>query len=257
MKKWMSLLLVLGLLCSLPLSLGSCAKKPAAIVVEALAKTAALEEYEAEMVMKVVMEVNGEKVEIPVEMDMKVKDAKSEHPTAFVEMEMEVMGVGMNTDAYVEGEWVYISMGAIQYKAKAEDAGMEPTYSEDMLKEIPLEILETAEVVENADGSITLSVDIPEDVFEDIFDEMIDSMNETAGASLTDLDLKLMDTRVKITVKDGYVTVYQIDYTMEMTVMGSTVKAEASAVMTYKNIGQPVTITPPENYQNFPENPLY
>lgn len=255
MKKWMSLLLVLGLLCSLPLSLGSCAKKPAAIVVEALAKTAALEEYEAEMVMKVVMEVNGEKVEIPVEMDMKVKDAKSDHPKAFVEMEMEVMGTGVNTDVYVEGEWAYISMGAIQYKAKAEDAGMEPTYSEDMLKEIPSEILETAEVVENADGSVTLSMNVPEDMFEDIFDEMIESMNETAGASFT--DLKLKDTHVKITVKDGYVTVYTMDYTMEMTVMGSTMEAQASAVMTYKNIGLPVTITPPENYQNFPENPLY
>lgn len=253
MKKLMSLLLALTLLCSL--SLVSCSKSPVETVAEALAKTSALEEYEAEMIMEIVMEVNGEKVEVPVEIDMKVKDAKSEHPTAEMKMEMEMMGADVDTDVYVEGEWAYITMGVMKYKAKADEAGMEPTYSEDMLKEIPAEILETAQVIEEDDGSVTLSVDIPEDVFADIFDEMIESMGESAGTSYA--DLKVKDTHVEITVKDGYVTSYKMDYTMEMSVMGMTVTAEASAVMTFKNIGQPVTINPPKDYKDFPENPLF
>ena len=44
-----------------------------------------------------------------------------------------------------------------------------------------------------------------------------------------------------------------IAFTMDMTVEGVSTTVEAKATVTYENPGQPVTVTPPEGYQDFEE----
>ena len=63
--------------------------------------------------------------------------------------------------------------------------------------------------------------------------------------------MQINDAVAKLTVAIGYVTSYDLSFTMEITMEGITSSAEATAAITYENPGQAVTITPPEGYQSF------
>ena len=267
MKKLISLLLVLCLACTAMMI--SCAKDPATNddppaekpltpaeqVSEAIKKIDALSDIDFDMNMDIKMNVSGTEMEIPVKMNYKIKGVHAENPVIYNKTEMTMMGETMVTETYVEGEWAYMVMDDIKYKMKAEDADMDIS-TDDMLKDLPEEIMKTAETVENADGSITMKVSVPADKFGEIFDEMIEGMNSSMGGSEVD-EIKLNNASVETTIKDGYVISYIIGYDMEMSMMGETVTAQATASITFNNVGKEVTITFPEGYKDFEEVPMY
>lgn len=267
MKKLISLLLVLCLVCTAMMI--SCTKDPstnddppaekpltpAEQVSEAIKKINALSDLDFNMNVDIKMNVSGTQMEIPMKSNCKIKDVHAENPVIYNKTEMTMMGETMVTETYLEGEWAYMVMGDIKYKMKAEDADMD-IGTDDMLKELSEEIMKTAETTENADGSITMKVSIPADEFEEIFDEMIEGMNSSMGGSEVN-EIKLNNASVETTIKDGYVMSYIIGYDFEMSMMGETVTAQATASITFNNVGKEVTITFPEGYKNFEEVPMY
>jgi hypothetical protein len=224
------------------------------IINEALEKTANLESMAAEMKMEMTMAAEGMTMLIPMTMKLKAKDMKSESPVISMVVSMTMLGQDIDVELYQEGQWAYMVMGDMKYKTDAKDMEGEYDYAEsadDMLQQIPEELLKDAELVKAEDGSQSVTISFPEEKFAEIYDDFIESVN-----SDTEVDvgvMKIADPVVKITMSNGYITVYDIAFTMEMTVEGVTSSTEVKATLTYEDPGQEVTITPPEGYQEFEE----
>ena len=265
MKRVISLLLALTVLCT-GLVLTGCgngdapeetkAKTAFEIINEALQKTQDLESTDAKIEMEMTMGAEGFTMTIPMTIEIKGKDMKSEKPVLSTVISMSMLGQNIAFEFYQEDEWAYMVMDDLKYKLSAKDLTDELTYAENadyMMQEIPEELLKDVQPVVAADGSQSFTVNFPEESFGKIFDELIESVGSNMGTDIE--DAKISDAVATITVANGYVTVYDIAFAMEMTTEGVSTTAEVKATCTYNNPGQPVTVTPPEGYQNFEEVP--
>ncbi|MBQ2757642.1 MAG: hypothetical protein IJF31_04075 [Clostridia bacterium] len=250
MKKIVSLCLIVCLLLSMTLVLTSC-QNAQKTVDKAIEKTAELDSYAVQMNMNISMTGAGVTTTIPMTMKMKIADAKSDAPKAEVDMSMEMFGETMDAKYYTSGEWAYFVDGENSYKIKVADAGVDSNYSEDMMKKLPEELLKDVEVVKNDDKSKTVTVAIPDETFNELFDDLLDMMTDSMGVTATGLTIS--DAVVEITVKDGYVQAYGIDFSMAMTVEGVSFTATAECEMVFDNPGEAVTVTLPEGYESFRE----
>lgn len=252
-KKIVSLLLIACLLCT-GIMLTSC-QKPSDVIEDAIENTQKLDSYAAEMEIAMEMDMGGMQLSIPVTMDMKVQNAQSDTPIMSATISMSMLGTAMDMDMYSDSEWVYILMDGTGYKVNLEDAGDEYDYAGDvdsMVQELPENLMAGKELVENTDGSQTMTIEIPPETFAEVFDELVANINEAAaGGELADITIS--DATVAITVADGYMASQDVRFKMEMSVSGMAMAANAKATLTFKNPGEAVTVTPMEGYQDFPE----
>lgn len=255
-KRILSLALALCMLCALLTACGEPAKEKttAEILSEAVEKTEVLDSVSAQMKIEMEMEAEGISMSIPMSIDLKCKDAKSENPTIWVRLNTELFGQSMEIEVYQEDQWSYMVMGDMKYKSKSEDATDEFDYSDDILKDLPDELLEGVAPVKNEDGSQTITISVPDDKFAEIYNDLIESINTDESVDLS--QIKISDAVVKITVNNGYIIVYDMSFVMEMTVEDVTTKTEVKASITYDNPGEPVEITPPEGYKDFEEQEI-
>lgn len=254
-KKIVSMLLIVCLLV-VGASLTSC-QSANTLLTKAFEKTDALTEYAAEMKMEMSMEIAGEKIDVPVVIDMKVKDAKSENPVLWAEYSATTAGQETTMEMYKEGEWIYLASEALGggFKISAEESEGEYDFAKDVdeiVAEIPEELLEDAEVVKNDDGSKSVSVVIPKEKFSEIYGDLLKTVTEMNGGD-EDAKASASDITVKVTVDDGYISSYDISFKLSMTLFGQTVESDVTASVTFKNLGEEVTITPPEGYADFKE----
>lgn len=262
-KRLISLLLALTILCTGILFTGCGNEKTPEetkdkttfeIINEALEKTENLESMAAEMKMEMNMAAEGMTMSIPMTMKLKAKDMKSESPIISMVVSMTMLGQDIDIEMYQEGQWAYMVMGDMKYKANAEDMESEYDYTEitdDMFQQIPEELLKDVELVKAEDGSQSVTIALPAEKFAEIYDDYIESVNSDTEIDLG--EMTITDPVVKITIANGYVTVYDISFKMEMTVEGVSSSTEVKTTLTYENPGQEVTITPPEGYQEFEE----
>lgn len=262
-RRMIALLLALTLLCTGVLFTGcGNGKAPEGekgqsafnVINTALEKTRNLDSMNAQMKMEMNVSAGGISMSIPITMNMKAKGMKSASPVISLDISMSFFGQTVAFEIYQEGNWVYMVMGDMKYKAPAESAGEDLDYTEnfdEILKKIPESVLKDVELVKAADGSQTATIPFPAEMFGEIYEDIIESMGSEAGMDLE--DMQISDAVVKITVADGYITVYDLSFKMGMTVEGVSTSAEAKATITYDNPGKDVTITPPEGYQSFEE----
>lgn len=220
----------------------------------ALEKTQNLDSVAAEMKMEMNMAMEGMTMSIPMTAKFKVKDASSENPVMSAVVTMSLFGESFDVEMYQEGQWAYIVMEDMKYKSNVEDMESEYDYTDDadaMLQEIPEELLKDVEFVEAADGSQTATVTFTEEKFAEIYGDFIEDVNSDTEAGLE--DMKISNAVVTVTVADGYVTVYDVAFTMEVTVEEMSTTTEVKATLTLEDPGKEVTITPPEGYQDFEE----
>ena len=83
-------------------------------------------------------------------------------------------------------------------------------------------------------------------------------MQGTAAEGSPVSDLVISDAEVEVIIDaEGYVSLYALTFEFEMTVgegdEAVDCEVEVEMKVTYKNPGQPVTVTPPEGYQDYPE----
>ena len=260
-RRLLSLLLVLTVLCSAAL-LAGCGngKTPEGekgqsafnVINTALEKTKNLDSVNAQMKMEMNVSAGGISMSVPITMNMKAKGMKSASPVISLDISMSFFGQTVAFEIYQEGNWVYMVMGDMKYKAPAESTGEDLDYTEnfdEILKKIPESVLKDVELVKAADGSQTATIPFPAEMFGEIYEDIIESMGTEAGMDLE--DMQISDAVVKITVANGYITVYDLSFKVGMTVEGITTAMDAKATITYQNPGQEVTVTPPEGYQSF------
>ena len=252
MRKITSLLLVVVLVFSTML-LTSC-ENAQSLITKATEKTQKLDSYKAELEMEVVTSAQGMTLEIPMTIDMKVKGAQTDSPVVSATIAMSMFGQTFDIDMYAEDEWIYMSSNGENVKMSADDADGEYDYTDDiqsMIKDLPKDVLKDAEIVKNDDGSKTVALDLASDVFEDVYDDLIKSVNDSSDTEASNVEIS--DAKVKITVADGYISVYDISFDMDITVSEIETSSSVKCTVTFKDPGKDVEIAPPEGYKNFKE----
>ncbi len=232
-------------------------KSTAEVINAALKKTSDLDSMSATMKMEMDMSMQGMTMSVPITAKIKVKDAKSDNAVVSVAMSMSMLGQELEIEMYQEGQWAYVVMGDMKYKCSAEDMKGELDYADsanDMLKEIPEELLKDVQLVQTEDGSQTATIPFPAEKFAELYEDLIESMNSETGTNIG--EMKISDAVVTITMAGDYATGCDIAFTMDMTVEGISTTTKAKAMVTYENPGQQVTITPPAGYQDFEEMDL-
>ncbi len=261
MKKRLFTLFLAICLSFMGILLTSCQREPTAteLLENASKKTAALETYSAVMEMKINMNVLGMSMEIPVTVDMKVKN-HPETPTVSAKYDMTMLGQNIQMDVYLEDGWMYISAGETEYteaqKYKTNYGEMMDEYDftsdvEDLMKDLPDDLLADVVPVKNEDGSRTVTVSIPAEVFNEVFADLVSEMGEASGATG---DIAIKDAVMEVTVlESGYYSDYKVDYTMTIDVSGIKTDCQASMSLHFNNPGEAVEITPPDGYKDFPD----
>ena len=254
MKRIISLVLALCVVCMCGVLVSCETESTFSVISTALDNTQALDYMDATMEMEINMESQGTTMSIPMTADIKANNLKSDNPVMSTEISMSMLGMTVDMKMYQEGEWAYYDALGMKYKIKVTEETNEYDYSDDvnfMVKDIPEELLENVELVKSEDGSVTVTVAIPDEQFADIYDDYIDSLNSTTGYE--DGDITITNAKVSITVKDEYVSVYDMSFNMNIDIEGVSSAAEVTAKVTYNNPGEKVTVTPPEGYKDYKE----
>ncbi len=241
--------------------LASCQKEPTAeeLLKKASLKTAALDAYSAVMEMKLDMNMLGMSMEIPVTVDIKVKNPLV-NPTVSAAYDMSVLGQQMKMDLYMEDGWMYMAIAETEYteaeKYKTNVAEILSQYDftsdvQDLMKDLPADLLADVVPVKNEDGSRTVSLAVPKEIFNEVYADLVAEMGETGGAVG---DITIGDAMMEATVlESGYYAEYKVEFTMKMNVSGIDTDCRASVSIRYDEPGSPVEITPPEGYKDYPE----
>ena len=253
LKKIFSFVLVmcLVLMCG---SLTACNEDIYSIINDAVEKTDDLDSMDAEMKIQMDIATEGMTLSMPVTVDMKAKGLNSDSPILSSDLSMTMLGQTMEMQMYQEGDWAYLVIDEMKYKTSIAEAESEYDYSDDidaMLQEIPENLLKDVKAVKNDDGSQTVTINISDKQFAEIYDDFIEDVNSSSGTDVA--DIKISDAVVSITVADGYISVYDIKFKMEMEIEGMKATADVKASVTYKNPGKDVTVTAPEGYKDFEE----
>ena len=189
-KKLISLLLALTVLC-MGVLFTSCgndnapeetkAKTTFEIINEALQKMESLESMDAQLKMEMNMSSEGITMSIPMTIKMKAKDLKTEKPILSMVISMSMLGQNIDMELYQEDQWAYMVMGDLKYKASAKQMEGEFNYVEDadnMLQQIPEELLKDVQLTQAEDGSQTVTVTFPEEMFAQTYGDFIESVGE-------------------------------------------------------------------------------
>lgn len=263
MKKRIAFTLALLMAFSLVL-FASCGKVTAySLVSDAVAKNEALDSFDADVDIDMSVKVSGVTVDVPMGYQIKASGLAGENPVTSTTMSVTSMGATIETNAYIEGEWCYVTMLGQNMKTKMDESTEQyDGYSsiESVFKPLPEALLADVEITDNGDGTRSVSAAISDEEFAEIYQDFIDDMSASAGQEGAVLDLSVSNGKVDITVDgNGYVSVYKVSFEMNLKVESSGVSMDAKApvemAITFHNPGTAVTVTPPDGYQDFPEVP--
>lgn len=243
------------------LMMTSCGKVDTYTMVDgAMAKTSALDEYSATLEIKISMTTDGFSMDIPMKAEVVAKDVKTTSPKVFTKITTSAFGFSVENTAYLEDGWFYIVDGTDSYKISAEDSMDEYDYLgdiEDMYVVYTEDMFEGVTPVDDGNGGKKIEFTVTAEQFSVLFEDMIE---EIAGAGSSDgeapdidIGVDLGQIGISMTIKDDYITEYAIKFALTMTEEGVTSSISADMKLTYSAPGAPVTITPPEGYQNFEE----
>lgn len=245
-KRILALALVLVMVCCL---FTGCGESAYSMIQSAIKKTQALESVSVKMEMDMTITSEAMAVSMPIVLDMKGVDIKSDNPTILTNLTMSILGQSLDIEIYQEDGWSYVSMGELKQKTHSAPNMDQYDYSDEMMQVIPEELMKNVEMVKNPDGTATATITIPGEKFMEIYADMVDGLSQ----NLSDAeDLSVNDAVIVITVANGYVSCYDMAFSIEAVMEDDVATMEVKAVMTYDNPGQPVQITPPEGYQDYP-----
>ena len=197
---------------------------------------------------------------------MAAKDLKTETPKILMDMTITADGETESAIAYIEGDWIYMSMEDDGYKvplSEIDDMGAMTDYSkqlEDLLVDLPEAIYENIEASKNEDGSKTIALSLSAEQFETLYAAIASSLGESMGMFDEGADVTFKPATLSVTVKDGCVSVYELDFALDITMdmYGESMTMDFSCkykIDVKKTSG--VTVTPPTGYESFEEIPMY
>lgn len=248
-KRILALALTLLMICGL---FAGCGQKSAyQTVAEAVAKTQALEAMDVKMEMDMTINSDVMTMSMPITLEMKAKDTKSENPVILTNLSLSMLGQSIEAQIYQENGWTYAAMGDQKYKTQSEPQTDQYDYSEEMLQIIPEELMQDVKLEKGEDGAAKATISISGEKFMEVYADLVDQISDSLGDSE---DLNVKDAQVVISVKNGYISTYEISFSLEETAGEDVTSLDVKASITYNNPGKSVEITPPEGYQDFPES---
>lgn len=256
MKKIISMLLCLVMLCTSLLLVACGEKDPEALVNDSVVKMNELDSYSAKMTTEIEMSMGGVTVEVPIIMDMKAEGLGTDDAKVYVKYNITMMGETQVMEIYMDNEYVYLSADGEKMKMSIESLGDEADQYkfdegvQELLQTLPADVLKDVEVVKDEDGNSVVEVNVDPAMFEQIYDKALDSMGEDYGELIGSIDVK--NPKVKVVVnKKGYIVDYVMSFTMDMGVAGQDTSSEVVMKVEFDNPGKSVTVTPMEGYENY------
>lgn len=253
MKKVLSLILCLCLLAS---CLAGCEfRSTFQIITEAVEKTRALDSVAVVMDMKVELSMEGMSLSIPVTADVKASGLQGDAPVSRSTITSTFMGQELDIDMYQEGEWAYLSTAGMKMKMNFAEAETENEYdyTDDManlIQALPEDILKDLDLTRNEDGSLSITVLLSGEAFTQLYGELLADMNASVGVDVG-VETTVKDATVSITMADGYITQYDVAFGTTTTVQDMAAECIFSVGIRYTDPGTPVTVIPPEGYQDY------
>ena len=223
------------------------------VISTAMENTGKLNAINLEMQMDVSVSLAGQTIDVPMMVVCKAKNVNTDTPIIQANTSASVMGQKSTVEMYQEGNWAYISTQGQNFKMDVSDGNPYDQLgsSQDIMMDLPEELLKGLSMSQNSDGSQSIRITIPNDTFESIYGDMLENINSTTGVgSATSLSIK--DATVDITVNKGYVVEYGMNFEMAMTLSGYDANSRVTASVKFIDPGQDVIITPPAGYQSYP-----
>ena len=159
-----------------------------------------------------------------------------------------MLGSKITMTSYRDKEWVYTVDPDGSYKTKILEE--EENQMDTILKELPSELFEGIEIVNEEDGSRSVTVAIPDETFNEIYSDLLETVKESFAAQ--DATVTISNAVVKINVKGDLVASYDISFDMETSVAGTTGTVEVTATIEFTQY-EGVQVTFPAGYESFPE----
>ena len=255
MKKMYALLLAVILIVSMTACTtgGGDVKADLDKIQQASTKSTEQNALDAKVSMTMKMDADGETMEIPITMDMKMK-ALDTAPQMYITMNMEAEGEPIDIAYFNDEEYLYMEVMGIMMKCPmpegyfnsenfmgntAEDLANTSNLTEELVKSVK---------TESVDGGTKYTITFKEDQLSKILQDENGALSEFASLANTDLSgVTVDDIAESVSVnKDGYMT--QLAMTFKMTVKSGSESGKMDVAMTLdvNNPGQDVTITLPD-----------
>jgi len=211
------------------------------VVNNAIAKTNELKYISIDINVDMSISSMGMEFDMPMQMQLKADKSNPDNIITDTVTKADFLGMTTETREYTEGNWSYITEDGSSYKMEVEDTET----TTDMTETLPASVFDGKSFTQNADGSLTVEIVVPESEYDSVFGGLVSELASNDGT--------VRNVTLKITVNNGYLTVYYIYMEISTEEDGTTATTTMAIDAKYNNPGEAFTITPPEGYQDFEE----
>ena len=254
MKKIYALLVAVMLMVSMTAcSKGGDVKADLDKIQQASAKSTEQNAMDAKVSMVMKAEADGETIEIPITMDMKMK-ALDTAPQMYIAMNMEAEGESIDIAYFNDEEYLYMEVMGIMMKCPlpegyfdsenfmgntAEDLADTSNLSEELVKSLK---------TESVDGGTKYTIAFKDDQLSKILQDEDGALSEFADLAGTDMSGVTVDdiTETVVVNNDGYMTQLAMTFKMAVKSGSESGTMDISMTLDVNNPGQDVTITLPD-----------
>ena len=193
MKKITAVMLAAIMILALASLAGCGATTTAGVYARATEKMLSVDAYEAKMTIAMDWTVAGESITTAMDCVIKVDDVKTDSPTGYAEMKMDMLGGNMDVISYAEGDYIYVGYMGEGMKL-LRDSELAADY--DMLGavgtydiNVPAELLEATELTTDEDGNYVLEFTFDGEEHADVLSALADNVLSEMDASFSDYDV--------------------------------------------------------------------
>lgn len=236
------------------LDLKATADEIGAIYRAATQKADSLDDFDANVDAVMTMTMDGESLKMLVDMDMKMKGAKSGNMALLCDMAIAAEGESMTMTMFYKDGYMYMAMDDLKM---AMPMDMDEMMEESMSLTSNLQLasnemygMTNLKMYHNGDAkTVTYDMDTVQ------LNQAVNEVMALMGMDYSTLGYQYQVNRASGTIhinKDGYVNEESVSMDMSMEMMGTTINMTIDMDMVFKNPGQPVYITLPstEGYVN-------
>ena len=224
-------------------------------VAAAIEKTLKAKSFEANLSSVLKTDLMGNKSEVKAEGNVKATAVDTNKPKAFFSGNAVMDNYEMAQDYYYDGEWKYFGseeMGLYKSQVSYAEFAKEIGAPQTVIVTLPEAIFSNAQSKKNDDGSLTVTLTVDETNMETLYrDTIITVVQDVVGEDLNQVVTK--DATIEITIAGGYVRDYKLSFTCEITAGSDKVTYEAKDAVTFVSCDKEVTITAPENLDQYYE----
>lgn len=218
-------------------------KDPKTQLSEVFEKASSIENVDMSTSTNITMEAQGETLEMPMNMDIKMKDAKKDTLSMEMVMNMSVMGQEVETTTYYTDGYYYMdtsgskgkyAMDVEELREQMKSGVVYQDLTQDMFQEVTME--------KDGDRKIFSFTGNLEQM-EDYLKDAMGSLDELFGDGI---EYGFSDVEGSITVVDNEMKDIEMNYSMEVSMQGETINATVESTSTINATGDEVEFELPD-----------